>query len=177
MGEMLSGLGDGEEPSLFAVIMEKVFMVLAFLLMIALLALAVRVLYKALKRAVKRILERLKRYASSAGEDYVDEAESTLNWDEKTQSIREKLKEALEKQVRPPKWEELDGRGRVRRLYGQFLRRKPEAKNKTAREAIQQDKWFSPAQADAFTQLYETARYSDHEIAVRDADQLRSTIK
>ena len=81
--------------------------------------------------------------------------------------------------VRPrqTKWEDLDGRGRIRRLYQQFLRRKPEEKNKTAREALKADKRLSGTQISSFTQLYEKARYSDHDISTQEADQLKSNIK
>jgi cell division protein FtsL len=156
--------------------MEKVFMVLAAILLIALLVLAIRVIFKTTKELWKRLVDRLRRYAADSGEDYIDEAESTLNWDERTQSVLDRLQKAVAK-PRQPKWEELDGRGRIRRLYQQFLRRKPEEKNKTAREALKSDKHLSSAQIGSFTQLYEKARYSDHDISTQEADQLKSNIR
>ena len=173
---MLAGLGEESEPSAFAQLMEKVFMVLAAILLVVLIALALRVIYRNTKKLWKKLLERLRRYAANSGEDYIDETESTLNWDEKTQSVLDRLQKAV---VRPrqPKWEDLDGRGRIRRLYQQFLRRKPEEKNKTAREALKADKRLSGTQISSFTQLYEKARYSDHDISTQEADQLKSNIK
>ena len=174
--DMLAGLGEESEPSAFAQLMEKVFMVLAAILLVVLIALALRVIYRNTKKLWKKLLERLRRYAANSGEDYIDETESTLNWDEKTQSVLDRLQKAV---VRPrqPKWEDLDGRGRIRRLYQQFLRRKPEEKNKTAREALKADKRLSGTQISSFTQLYEKARYSDHDISTQEADQLKSNIK
>ncbi|MDO5325552.1 MAG: hypothetical protein Q4G00_02410 [Clostridia bacterium] len=174
--DMLAELGEGSEPNAFALFMEKVFMVLAAILLIALLVLAIRVIFKTTKELWKRLVDRLRRYAADSGEDYIDEAESTLNWDERTQSVLDRLQKAVAK-PRQPKWEELDGRGRIRRLYQQFLRRKPEEKNKTAREALKSDKHLSSAQIGSFTQLYEKARYRDHDISTQEADQLKSNIR
>ena len=174
--DMLAGLGEESEPSAFALFMEKVFMVLAVILLIVILVLAARMIYKGTKKLWKRLLERLRRYTADSGEDYIDEAESTLNWDEKTQSVLDRLQRAVAK-PRQPKWEELDGRGRIRRLYQQFLRKKPEEKNKTAREALKADKYFSNTQINSFTQLYEKARYSYHDITTQEADQLKSSVK
>ena len=176
MGDMLGELGEGAEPSPFALFMEKVFYGVAALLLMAVLYLALRSIFKAVKPFLRRWLDRLRRYSDAAGEDYVDEAESTVNWEEKTQSVLSRLQNAV-KRPRLPKWEELDGRARVRRLYQQFLRKKPENKAQTAREAIRADQRLSRAQAQDFTRLYETARYSDHEVSAQEADQLRNAMK
>lgn len=171
-----SGFGETAETSAFALFMEKVFRVLAFLLLAVVLFFALRALIRKLRLLWRKILERLRRYAAAANEDYVDEAESTLNWDEKTQSIRERMKEALQRTRKQPKWEELDGRGRVRRLYLQYIQRKPDAQGKTVREALGQDQRLAPDAAGAFTNLYEQARYSDHDISTQDADKLRGKL-
>ena len=171
-----SGFGETAEASAFALFMEKVFRVLAFLLLAVLLFFALRALIRKLRLLWRKILEHLRRYAAAANEDYVDEAESTLNWDEKTQSIRERMKEALQRTRKQPKWEELDGRGRVRRLYLQYIQRKPDAQGKTVREALRQDQRLAPDAAGAFTDLYEQARYSDHDISTQDADKLRGKL-
>ena len=173
---MLAELGEETGPSSFALIMEKVFMVLAAILLLALLVLALRVIYRNVKKLWQRLMERLHQYAANSGEDYIDEAESTLNWDEKTQSVLDRLQKAVTG-PRQPKWEDLDGRDRVRRLYWQYLRKKPEEKAKTAREALKAEKRLSSAQINSFTQLYEKARYSDHTVSTQEADQLKNNIK
>ena len=118
----------------------------------------------------------MRRYADAAGEDYVDETESTVNWDERTQTIRDQVLGVFRRD-KPERWESMNGRERVRYLYRQFLRRRPEAKNKTAREALKAEKGYTQSQARAFTDLYEQARYSKRDIAEGEADALRSTIK
>ena len=138
--------------------------------------LALRFLLRKLIRLWKKILERMRAYAAAANEDYVDEAESTLNWDEKTQSIQDWVKEKMQKAQKQPKWEELDGRGRVRRLYQQYIRRRPDAQGQTVREAMRQDNRLSPSVAGVFSDLYERARYSDHEVSTREADDLKKQL-
>ena len=87
MGDF-GGFGETAEPSAFALFMEKVFYVVAILLAAVLFFLALRFLLRKLIRLWKIILERMRAYAAAANEDYVDEAESTLNWDEKTNPFR-----------------------------------------------------------------------------------------
>ncbi len=175
MGGLLGGMED-QEPSPLAVFLEKVFQVFALILLLFLLALAVRTMYRGVKRLWKRLMEYLRRYAADSGEDYIDETESTMNWDERTQTIRDQVLSAFRRE-KPERWESMNGRERVRYLYRQFLRRRPEAKNKTAREALAVEKGYSQAQARAFTEMYEQARYSDKDIPEGDADKLRQTIK
>ncbi|MBR3017510.1 MAG: DUF4129 domain-containing protein [Clostridia bacterium] len=175
MGDM-GGFEEAACPSAFALFMEKVIRVIAAIVLVALVFLALRVIVKKLRVLWRRIVDRLRSYAAAAGEDYVDEAESTLNWDEKTQSIQDWVKEAIQRKAKQPKWEELDGRARVRRLYQQYLRRTPEAQGRTAREAMRQDARLSPSVSGRFTDLYEQARYSDHDVSVQEADQMRKQI-
>ncbi len=176
LGGML-GAEEAGEPSAFAVLMEKVFMVLAAILLLALVLLALWAMGKGIRRLWKRFMAYLRRYAGETGEDYVDEAESILNWDERAQSIRNQLQNAFKRAPKPPRWESMTGRERVRFLYRQFLKRKPDAKMKTAREALSQDAEYTQPQANAFIQAYERARYSDEDISAQEADKLRKTIK
>lgn len=176
-GDMLAGLGDSAEPSAFALFMEKALKAVAFLILAFLIVLALRGLWKSIRRLINMILERFRRFSDVAAEDYVDETESTVNWEEKSQSVKTKLQNAFKRPARAPKWEDLDGRARVRRLYQQFLSRHPDAAQKTAREALSQDRSCPRSQAEAFIQLYEQARYSDHPVSSRDADQLRQAMK
>lgn len=176
MGELAGMMGEGE-PSLFAIIMEKVFWVLSFAALAVGAVLLLRLMAKAARKLWKRIMDHLRRFAAAASEDYVDEAESTRTLEETARTLREKMQQALARPPRALKWEELDGRGRVRRLYQQFLKKRPEARYQTAREAISRNGGFSRRQASEFAQLYERARYSDHVVEEREADQLRNEIR
>ncbi|MBQ6257849.1 MAG: DUF4129 domain-containing protein [Clostridia bacterium] len=177
-GDMSDLLGGSEEsePSALALFFEKVFQAAALLIVLVLAFFAVRALAKGCKRLLQRLLASLRRYAADAGEDYVDETESTVNWDERTQTIRDQVRGVFRRE-KPEKWESLNGRERVRYLYRQFLRRRPEAQNKTAREALAEEKSYTQNQARAFTDLYEQARYSGRDISEGEADKLRQTIK
>ena len=109
-GGMPEGLMEAGETSPLALFLEKVMYVVVSILFAAIVVIAVRVLYKKLKVLLRKIAERFRLYASRAAEDYVDEAESTLNWEEKTESLRSRMKEAMRKTRKQAKWEELDGR-------------------------------------------------------------------
>ncbi len=178
-GDMLSMLGGAEEkePGLFAVILEKAAMAVAGVLLLGLIILAGRVLFRGIVRLWKKLTSFFRRYAEDADADYIDETESTLNWEEKTQSLRKQILQAVRRPEKAPRWESLDGRGRVRQLYRQFLMKRPQEKIKTAREALREDPGLTKAQADDFARLYERARYSNLEITENEADALRSTIK
>lgn len=175
MSSLLGGL-DESEPSALALFFEKVFQIAALLILLALVFFAARALVKGIKKLVKRWMAYLRRYAADSGEDYIDETESTVNWDERTQTIRDQVLNVFRRE-KPERWESLNGRERVRYLYRQFLRRRPEAKNKTAREALSAEKTYTQNQARAFTDLYEQARYSERDISEGEADKLRQTIK
>ncbi len=175
MGGMLGGLDDSQ-PSAIALFMEKVFQIVALLLLLTLLFFAVKTLIRGCKNLWKKLMASMRRYAQVAGEDYIDETESTVNWDERTQTIRDQVLNVFRRE-KPERWESMNGRERVRYLYRQFLRRRPEAKCKTAREALAAEMSYTRAQARAFTEMYEQARYSEREISEGEADGLRRTIK
>ena len=177
MGGMdFGGFEEASEPNAFALFMEKALRVLAAVILAVLVFLALRIILRKLRQLWRRLMERLRLYAAATNEDYVDEAESTLNWDEKTQSIQDWVKDAVRKTRKQPRWEELDGRARVRRLYQQYIRRRPEAQGRTVREALGQDTRLSPTAAGAFTDLYERARYSDHDVSTQEADRMRKEL-
>ena len=172
--DMLGGFADAAEPSPFALFIEKVFRVVAFLLLAVALFFALRVLFRQARKIWRKLVSRLRQYVHDSSEDYVDELESTIHWEERSQILfNAKL---FSRKNREPRWEELDGRGRIRQLYRRFLHRAPENASRTAREAIPKDTRLSPALAEEFIALYEKARYSDHEISTEEADQLKRRI-
>lgn len=166
-------LDEASEASAFALFMEKVFSIMAMVFLAFLLFLAFRIIIRKLRLLWKKVMKHLSMYAAAVNEDYVDEAESTLNWDEKTQSVRDRVKETIQRNRKQPKWDELNGRARVRRLYQQYIRHKPEALGLTVREVMRQDERLSSSISGAFADLYERARYSDHDVSVPEADNMR----
>jgi len=172
-----SAFGEAAEPSVFAQFMEKVMIAVAAILVIVLAVFVCRFLYRRLRSLLRRLFAFLRRYADSTAVDYIDEAESTLHLDEKVQALKDQIKQRMTRAKRPAPWQELDGRGRVRRLYQQYLRRHPDAQGLTAHEALHQADTLSEDKADAFTALYDQARYSDHPIAAQEADHLREQLK
>ena len=177
--QVMMDFGEAEqvaEQSLLSKILEIGVLVLAGLLCLILLVIVARLSYKKLKVLIVRLLERLRRYGAASGEDYVDEAESTLDLDEKAQQLRTKIKRTFTR-VRQIPWEQLDGTARVRRLYQQYLLRRPKAAGMTAREALQQDEALPSREANQFAALYERARYSDHSVSCGEADAMRKSIK
>lgn len=176
-GDMLSGLPTGE-ASPFARLMEKVFMVLAALIALAALLVAVRLFYRKLRALMRRLLDRARRYAAQAGEEYTDEVESTLDFDERRDALRKRLRRALERRARPVPYEKLNGRERVRRLFAQYLRGKPDVPaSATAREALEKEKTLPEKQASVFAELYDRARYSDHPVSEAEADRLKRELR
>lgn len=169
-------LGEAAGPSPLALLLEKIAMVVAALALLALAIIACRLLFRKARALLRRLAAFLRRYAASSAEDYVDEAESILRLDERARALRASIRQRFTRAPRPTPWQQLDGRGRVRRLYQQYLRRHPDARLCTAREALRQPDAPPRQQADAFAALYEQARYSDHPIDTAAADSLRDAL-
>ncbi|MBQ7868319.1 MAG: hypothetical protein IJ354_09245 [Clostridia bacterium] len=152
---MLGGL-PAEEPSLFAKIMERVFIILAVLVVAAALVLALRVLWRKLRVLVHRLWTMLNRYALAASEDYVDEVTDTRVSDDRTS--RRRLFDDWFAHVNEEKLSPVE---RVRYRYRRLLRRHAEwLPGSTARENL-------PQQA---AQLYEKARYSGEDVTAEEAE-------
>ena len=159
---MLGGL-PAEEPSLFAKIMEKLFMVLAVLVLAAALVLALRVLWRKLRVLVHRLWTMLNRYALAASEDYVDEVADTRASDDHTSRRR-----LIDDWFAHVNEEKLSPMERVRYRYRRLLRRHAEwLPGSTARENL-------PQQA---AQLYEKARYSGEDVTAEEAESFARQAK
>lgn len=175
--DMLMGLGEASEPSALAKLLEKIFVVIAAVAIVVLLVVAGIILYRKIKTLIRYLMEKLRKYAQAAGEDYVDEAESTLNLDEKAQAFKDKLQKMFAKGPKEPAWSELSGRERARRLYRQFIHLHPKWRGMTAREAIDSDDTRKESTRKRFAELYERARYSDHPVTETEADAMREQLK
>ena len=173
----LGELAEGAETSAFAKLMERFFLIFAYVLLAAAACFILWFLYRKLKVLFKKLLARLRRYAAAASEDYEDEAESTLNLDEKARVLGDRLRRALRPRAKAAPWETLDGGARVRRLYRRYARVQNASAGETAREALAQPSALGASTAAAFADLYDQARYSDHPIPESRADSLRQSLE
>ena len=155
--ELLGGL-EGEETSLLAQILEKIAMVLAAAVIVLAMLWAIRFVCRKLKKLAAYLYGRLRQYASSVSEDYVDELEDTrLQGDERFGSARRIL---FRRHIRRS-LKDLSPREQIRARYGMLRGRHPEWNaSQTARETLE----------ESSARLYEKARYSRHEITRQESD-------
>ena len=156
----MSGLCDAAaEPSLLAVILEKVAFVIAAVVGVVLAVLALRFLYRQLKKLAGRVLDMMRRYAAAATEDYDDEITDTREEGERErnlplQALRRRLALGDDKSLPPAE--------RIRRRYARVrLKHADWQDSRTARETLPEDA----------ANLYERARYSEHPVTPEDADR------
>lgn len=152
---------EAAEPSLFAVILERVVMALSFGVLLVLLALAARVVWRKLRALAAYLFAQLQRYvAAAAGEE--DEITDTRE----EGGERRRVLPGFAR--RRPEHDPKTPVGRIRLTYARLLRRHADwAQSSTARENL-------PETAAA---LYEQARYSDHAVSMDDAERFSSGTK
>lgn len=158
-GEAMAGFaGMGEEAAAgpFALWMEKILLWMAGAVTAVLLVLALRFLWKKLKKLLQWLFFRLQSYAASAAEDYEDEMQNTRTQGEEHYALnrrRRKIRSGRELDSLPP-------RERIRRRYALLKAKHPEwPAGQTARETL-------PEEA---ARIYERARYSTHPVTEEDA--------
>ena len=176
-GNPLEGFAEGAEPGAIARILEIILYGIAALIAAALLFFAFRYVLGLLRKAFRRLLERWQSYRRLISADYVDQAESLLDWGELRKTARARM-DRFRRRYLPVPWETLNPAQRVRRVYALLLRR-PGAKDPalTARETLLGGTLRLPAEdAAALAALYDQARYSDHPVASEDADALRRRV-
>ncbi|MDF2725612.1 MAG: hypothetical protein K0Q59_5289, partial [Paenibacillus sp.] len=173
----LEEMGDSylqpSEPSLFALIMQKVIVVVAIIVIVALAALLIYALYKLIRRWLKRFLgwygERLEK---DPKEGYVDEKEKLLESKEWVGEAFNRVKQRIAGWLhKEPGWDELaDNRERVRHAYrrlllGRIARGYSFDAALTPRETGGEMGRRAPLEADesATIPLYEDVRYGDRE--------------
>ena len=156
----MSGFGDmAAEPSLLAVILEKVAFVIAAIAAAVAAVFALRFLYRQLKKLARRLMDMMRRYAAAATEDYDDEITDTREDGERgrnmpLQALRRRLALGDDRSLPPAE--------RIRRRYARLrLKHADWQDSRTARETLPDDA----------AQLYERARYSEHPVTGEDADQ------
>lgn len=173
-GEMPGGAGGPPElfampaeetpPSAFLVFLERALTVVAVLILALLAAAALRALYRRARVLRKRLMERLRRFAASASEDYVDEVTDTR--EDAAEGVS--LPRLIRRRVSARGESQLPPRERVRHRYLRLKDRHPEWRpGWTARKTLP----LGPAQ------IYERARYSDREVSEEDAEAFFDGVK
>lgn len=151
--------GEAAEPSLLAVILEKIAIIAVCLLLIALVIPLLRRILRLLQQAVNRLQELMKAYIASVAEDG-DEITDTRS-DKPGCEQRDRLG-PLSSLLRRAGPQDRTPSGRIRAGYARLLRRRPQwAPSSTARENL-------PPEAAS---LYEQARYSEHPVTPQDAER------
>lgn len=152
--DMLAVAGPAKEPSLFAVLFEKLVTFVALLILIAGIFIILRFLLKKLYAISLRALARLRAYAAAVSEDYEDEITDT-RFDGSSASFSTRVRRRFAATPMPA-----EPTARIRWRYARLLRRNCGwADSSTARENLS-------AEAAA---LYERARYSDLPVMHEDA--------
>lgn len=151
----MAPLGEAAPPSPFLIVLERVIMVLALIALAVGAIFAVKFLIGRIRRLVRFLRDRLRRFAAAAAEDYVDEVTDTRDDAElHTRFLLNRLRLNLGSDRNLP-----PGR-RIRRRYLRLrLRHGDWLSSRTARETL------PPAAAP----LYERARYSGHDMTEQDA--------
>ena len=157
--------GDTQEPSWWMVVLEKIFIVISLLLAAAALILFLRLVRKALLKALRILAARIREYMNAVNESYEDQVESLLDWGEVKRGFETRLDKQRQKRADRVPWDRLSPRDQVRRSYRVFLTRHPEVPDgNTARQTLS-----DPQQTD----IYEAARYSSREITEEEARSVR----
>ena len=153
---MIPGLAPIEEPSLFAIVLERIASALTTVVVIAGSALLIYRLFQLLRIALRNLISRLHSYVLIVSDDYVDEVSDTREEDgEHTISLRPRILRRTPAYAQTPA-------GMIRARYAQLLKKHPQwAQSSTARENLPMDS----------AALYERARYSEHPISTEDVDR------
>lgn len=145
------------EPGWLAVLLQKVFMVVAAIVAAAAVVFALRVLWRKLKRLLALLAQRLREYVAVATEDYEDEVTDTREDGERSRmALRRRpfMRRADERRMNPAE--------RIRYRYQLLQARHDEwLPSSTARENL----------PDETASIYERARYSGHTATAQDAER------
>ena len=159
---MAGMMGETGEPALIWVILEKIGLALCAVFIVLLAAGFVYLVFRALIRAVRRLIAGLRAYAGTLNDAYEDTVESLIDWGEARRALRPGKRS---RRAPKPAWDTLDARRKVRRSYQIFLRRHPDLPaDSTARRALPDSRLAA---------LYESARYSREPVTPQDAEEGR----
>lgn len=165
VGGAMEGLSaEIREQGLFSKIMEIVMLTLALIAVAVGAFFALRVLWRKLKVLAKYLWERLNAYMQASSEDYVDEVADTRDGAQAERALSRLKRRMQRKRVDE---NALSPRERIRYRYLMHWLKHPEwTPERTARENLRESE----------AQIYERARYSSHEVTVRDAETFARTL-
>lgn len=171
-GMDLSGLAENAQTPAFWRILEAVFRVLALVIAVILLFFILKKLFSVCVRALRLLVQMLRRYAAQVNNAYEDTVETLLDWGEMRRGLFLRRPAARRKEP-PVDWNSLSPRENVRMRYRQLrLRRKETPDHLTARHVILSEK--SAAQA---ADIYDKARYSSQDISPAEAERMKSLLQ
>ena len=153
------------EPSLLAIILEKLATALAFIAAVLIILFIIRQAIRALRALIARIAARLALYMNTASQDYIDEITDTREDGGETSGsllsrLRRRMAMVNERSLSPTQ--------RIRHRYRLLLKKHPDwQSSSTARENLQH----------STASLYEQARYSGQDMTGEEAEQFISDIR
>ena len=163
MMPMLAAEAEYAEPSLFALLAEKLMLAVTYLFLLGGTLLLLRLLARLALRVIRIIAARLARYSAAVSGDYIDEITDTRGEDGRSTSYAGRIKKRFAPSAAP------DAPGaRIRWRYARLLRRNRSwSDSSTARENL-------PEEAAA---LYERARYSNLPVTQEDAERFDASVR
>lgn len=150
---------EASEPSILAVILEKIMVVVVMTAVAVLAVFALRILWRKIRVLLRRLWAQLNAYLASSTEDYEDEIADTREDGAAERSARRSRRRTPRRRVNEGALKPAE---RIRYRYLMAWMRHPEwTPERTARENL----------SEGAAQLYERARYSDHEISPQQAEE------
>ncbi|QSF47277.1 hypothetical protein [Paenibacillus tianjinensis] len=188
------------ESGLLSMIMEIIFYGMGAAVMLLLLYLGLRWLYKntggIFRRAIDALLLMLRRETPQEHAAFQDEEENIFAWEKTIQGLREYWLNRLKPEYRKDRWESMDGSlERVRWLYRHWLGAKqaegyevkgfltPSETGEDVTEWAENRKQMrkggsgSEVSPDELLLLYNQARYGNDEASGKDLEQLKKQLK
>ena len=138
-------------------------------------------IYEGIKKLSKKLSKWMEQFAHNVGEGFYDEKEELMTAEEMRDRLKGSIKSGLESLFKREKpWKELDGRERARRLMKMYYKKRAGKVNnlraKTAREVLAESK-VSDKNQKLFSEAYETARYSEHEVSAESMEELKKDLR
>ena len=156
---------EASEPSILAVILEKIMVVVVMTAVAVLAVFALRILWRKIRVLLRRLWAQLNAYLASSTEDYEDEIADTREDGAAERSARRSRRRTPRRRVNEGALKPAE---RIRYRYLMAWMRHPEwTPERTARENL----------SEGAAQLYERARYSDHEISPQQAEEFAKMMK
>ncbi len=188
------------EPGLLSVIFEFIFYGIGAAVLLLVLYLGLRWLYRntggIFRRAIDALLSMLRRASPQEHAAFQDEEENIFAWEKTVQDVREYWLNRLKPGSRRDRWESMNGsRERIRWLYRHWLGAKqaegyevkgfltPSETGEEVKEWAGNRKHMrksggsSEVSPDELLQLYNKARYGNDEASGKDLEQLKKQLK